>query len=79
MHDYHLLLFVYTKSSTIYGAIIDPIWEKVNNIPIPVFLIVVGYNSDTKRIIIENKALTKNFAIKVTHNKTSAFSENKKN
>lgn len=71
-------LFVCTKISTIYGAIIDPIWEKVNNIPIPVFLIIVGYNSDMKSTMVENKALTKNLAIKVTHNKMFTFSENKK-
>lgn len=35
-----------TNNSTTYGAITDPIWEIVNDVPRPVFLIVVGYNSD---------------------------------
>lgn len=49
----------------------------VNDVPRPVFLIAVGYNSDINSILTENTALTQNFPINAIHNKKNAFSETK--
>lgn len=54
---------------------IDPIWEIVNVVPMPVFLIVVGYNSDIKSKLTENTALTQNFPSKVIYNNNIFFAK----
>lgn len=72
-------MLVITNNSTTNGAIIDPIWEIVNDVPRPVFLIAVGYNSDIKSKQTENTALTQNFPIKAINNKKFAFSKTKIN
>lgn len=68
-----------TNNSTTYGAITDPIWETVNEVPSPVFLISVGYNSDMYSKLTENTALTQNFPSKAINNKKFALSENNSN
>lgn len=50
----------------------------VNDVPRPVFLIVVGYSSDTRSKQTENTALTQNFPIKATNNNKLTFSITKK-
>lgn len=47
----------------------------MSDVPIPVFLIEVGYNSDIKSTLTENTALTQNFPSKVTNNKRFSLSK----